>query len=177
MIAINTTYQLAPWADLLYACDEPWWRMYHAHLATRFAGELWTISDVARQKFGIAWILGVPGSGLSLAPDHIHAGKNSGHQAVGLCALFGVSAIALLGFDFMLGPRGERHHHGNHPRGLSTGPKSPSTWNDWVRDMALLAPGLAARGVKVLNASRRTAIKCFPRVTLETALHELRNSE
>src|SRR5690349_21512799 len=28
VIAINTTFKLAPWADVLFACDLPWWNHY-----------------------------------------------------------------------------------------------------------------------------------------------------
>jgi hypothetical protein len=129
---------------------------------------------VAQQKLGLAWILGVQGAGLSQDPTHIHAGKNSGHQAVGLSYLFGARRLLLLGFDFMLGPRGEKHHHGNHPPGLPGGPRKMDAW---VQDMAAVAKDLDRAGVKVWNASRRTAIKSFPRVTLETALHEIGHSE
>lgn len=172
MIVVNTTYQAAPWADLLFACDHPWWDHYFPKLAASFPGELWTVSDGARDRYGIAFILGVDAYGLSPDPTFIHTGRNSGYQAIGLAYLFGAASVVLLGFDFMLGPKGERHHHGEHPAGLSSGQRN---YQNWCRSMEGLAAGLKQKGVKVLNASRRTALKCFPRVTLETALNEIRS--
>lgn len=138
-----------------------------------FKGELWTISDAARQEFDLRWIYGTDTGGLSPTLDRIHTGKNSGYQALGLAYLFGATRVVLLGYDFSVGPRGERHWHGDHPKGLGNG--GESRYTTWAREMTKLADDLALTDCKVLNASRRTALKCFRRVTLETALDEIRN--
>lgn len=130
------------------------------------------MSEGARDQFGLAWVYSTDGSGLSRDPTYIHAGRNSGYQAISLAHLFGARRFVLLGFDMMLGTKGERHHHGEHPPGLSSGTRN---YAGWIRLMGTLAADLKADGCKVFNASRRTALHCFPRVTLETALHELRN--
>jgi hypothetical protein len=152
----------------------PWWHVYFPKLARTFPGELWTVSEVARDQFGLAWILGQDNVGLSPSSTHIHTGRNSGYQAIGLAYLFGAANVVLLGFDFMLGPGGERHHHGEHPPGLSSGQRNFQNWRTSMND---LAADLRRTSCKVLNASRRTALKCFPRVTLETALNDIRNPD
>lgn len=156
---------------MLYACDQTWWRHYFRHVATTFKGELWTISDGARQEFDLHWIFGTEGAGLSRHFDHIHTGKNSGYQAISLAYLFGASRIVLLGYDFGVGPNGLRHWHGDHPRGLGNG--GESRYVGWVREMSQLAQDLERTPCKVVNASRRTALKCYRRLTLENALHEI----
>src|SRR3990167_1144446 len=35
VIAVNTSYWLAPWADLLYFSDEVWWCWHHGGMETR----------------------------------------------------------------------------------------------------------------------------------------------
>ena len=40
VIAINDAYRMAPWADMLYACDLKWWRWHDG--APYFLGEKWT---------------------------------------------------------------------------------------------------------------------------------------
>jgi hypothetical protein len=159
----------------LYACDESWWQYYYADVATRFKGECWTVSEGARERFGLYWVHGVDKAGLAPDPNYIHTGKNSGHQAIGLAHLFGASRIVLLGFD-MMATRGEQHWHGNHPKGLTNG--TPGRYAVWCRCMEQMEIDLRRRGVcKVLNASRRTALRCFQRVTLETALDESKNPD
>lgn len=133
-----------------------------------FAGELWTISEAARERYGLRWIFGQEGGGLSPDPSYIHTGMNSGYQALHLAAVFGVQRVVLLGYDFMVGPGGRRHHHGDHPKGLGNAP--PSRYPTWVRAMDVLARDLRRTGVEVVNASRRTALRCFPRRDLSEAL-------
>lgn len=166
---------MAPWADLLYACDHPWWVVHFPRIATEFRGELWTVSEGAREQFGLRWVMGTDNAGLCPDPDRIHTGKNSGYQALGLAHLFGVRRIVLLGYDFCVGTQGEKHWHGDHPKGLGNG--GFNRYNAWVRAMEPLAVDLARAGVKVVNASRRTALKCFRRNTLENALDELRSDD
>lgn len=174
MIVVNTTYQIAPWADVLYACDQPWWVIHYPRIAREFLGELWTVSEGAREQFGIRWVMGRDQSGLSTDPSMIHTGKNSGYQAIGLAHLFGCRRILLLGFDMAVGPDGRKHWHGDHPAGLGNG--GYNRYNAWIRCMATLAQDLKRARVEVVNASRRTALKCFRRDTLENALDELRKS-
>ncbi len=150
-----------------------WWLKYFPHVATAFKGEKWTASEVARDRFGLQWIFSQDRAGLSPDPDLIHTGRNSGYQAIGLAHLFGAARVVLLGFDMMIGPRGERHWHGDHPKGLGNG--GGLRYQGWIQPMGVLAADLRKTGCEVLNASRRTALKCFPRVTLETALNEIQS--
>jgi hypothetical protein len=168
VIVVNTTYQKALWADALYACDETWWDLHFPKLATVFRGQLWTVSANAREKFGVRWIMGADGGGLSPTTTHIHQGMNSGYQAIGLAHVFGAARVTLLGYDFALGEQGQRHHHGDHPKGL--GNASPGRFPAWRTAMASLAVDAKKRGLQVVNASRRTSLKCFPRVELAAAL-------
>lgn len=143
--------------------------MHHAE-AARCQGELWTVSESAREAYDLHWIYGAGRSGLSPSPEYIHTGQNSGYQAIGLAYLFGASKITLLGFDYMTGANKERHWHGDHPKGL--GNCAPSRFPSWIQQMGVLAKDIQRAGVEITNASRRTALECYPRATLETALHD-----
>jgi hypothetical protein len=138
-----------------------------------FKGELWTVSEGARERFDLRWIFGTDAGGLAPTLDRIHTGKNSGYQAIGLAYLFGAARVVLLGFDFMVGPKGEHHWHGNHPKGLGNG--GAMRYSTWARCMDVLANDLKRTDCVVVNASRRTALRCFQRVTLEDALDEVRD--
>lgn len=137
-------------------------------MAVAFAGELWTIAEGASQRYGLRWIFGQEGSGLSPDPSYIHTGMNSGYQALHLAAVFGVRRVVLLGYDFSTGAGGRRHWHGDHPKGLGNAP--PTRYPAWARAMDELAQDLKRAGVEVINASRRTALRCFPRRDLSEAL-------
>lgn len=153
---------------MLYACDETWWIYHFPRLATLFLGELWTISEGARERFDLRWIYGSDqGSGLAPDKSMIHTGKNSGTQAIGLAHVFGASRIILLGFD-MHATGGRSHWHGDHPRGLANG--SQGRYAAWIRGLELLAEDAKRTNLSIINASRQTALRCFARQTLEDAL-------
>jgi hypothetical protein len=78
---------------------------------------------------------------------------------------FGAFRMILLGYD-MQQTGGKSHWHGDHPQGLSRS----SPLGEWVKQFRSLATDLKAQGVKVLNASRQTALDCFDRSPLEDAL-------
>jgi hypothetical protein len=166
-IAVSESWRMAPWADVLYACDLAWWK--HRGGVPDFAG-----LKLSRQD---ATALGV-----AKAPDPARLGSdsaftvsggNSGYQAILLAAGHlleqgGARRILLLGFDCQDGPAGEKHWHGRHPAPLNNpGPANYARWLGWFDR---LAPALAGLGVEVINCSRATAIAAFPRMDLETAL-------
>lgn len=107
--------------------------------------------------------------GLSRDPAAIHAGGNGGHQATGLAFHLSGGPIVLTGFDMQRGPDGALHCHPDHPPGLNN-PDEDSHFARWRTAFAALVIDLERAGVPVLNATRRTALDCCPRVPLAEAL-------
>jgi hypothetical protein len=167
IIVVNTSYLLVPRADVLYGCDRNWWahqtREVDSGRWPGFSGERWSISKEAAEEFGVRLVPHQLGEGLST--ECIHAGGNGGYQAVQLAALFGASKIILLGYDLKR-TMGRSHWHGDHPAPL----KDPQSLEDWARRLDRLVPRLVGWGIDLLNASRETALKRFPRISLEEAL-------
>lgn len=130
-----------------------------------FAGELWTVSEQARDAYGLYWIRHSQTQGFCAERDSISGGGNSGYQAVHLAATFGASKIVLLGFD-MQRTGSRSHSHGDHLKPLRNG----SNFKLFMERFVPLARDLKARGVQVVNSSRSTALRCFPLVPLEEAL-------
>lgn len=162
---INTSYQFALWADLLYAADDKWWDFYWKDIEARFKGELWTQALNAHRRYKINHITCERRDGLSQTRGIIHHGGHSGYQTMGLLHEFGVREMILVGFD-MQKLNGQTHHHGNHPKPLSqAGP-----YDYWLPNFNKLSGDLKRAGVKVVNATRITAIRVFPQVPLEDAL-------
>lgn len=61
---------------------------------------------------------------------------------------------------------GRSHWFGDHPPPLRRG----SNYARWIAEFDQLASDLKSEGVEVINASRATALTCFPRAPIEVAL-------
>lgn len=163
VIAVNDAYRLAPWAEVLYACDDKWWR-WHPDARTcagrKFALAPWrgpTLPEVTvLQNTGV--------TGLATTPGALKNGRNSGYQAINLAVHLGARRILLLGYDLQYGANGQSHWFGEHPDGAK-----PPVQTFLPHFKTLVAP-LAALGVEVINCSRQTALTCFPQQALELAL-------
>jgi hypothetical protein len=146
-------------ADAMYACDDHWWALYIKEIRTAFKGNLWTQSVPAGQKYGLnVW----PGQSIEgLGRYKIHFGGNSGHQAINLAFLLGAHKIILLGFD-MQRTNDQSHFFGDHPYHRHGQGAQPSQFTRWIVNMEGIARDLEFEGVQVINASRQTALRCFP---------------
>jgi len=165
VVVINTTFLAAPWADLLYSADFAWWHHYAAEVKEVFQGECWTQSEPAKKNYGLNYVTCERRVGLSAIPGVIHSGGNSGYQSIGLTASFGASEIVLLAFD-MQRTGGVSHHHGDHPKEL----RQSSPFATWLRSFKALSKDLKSANIRVVNASRSTALEDFDRVPLDEAL-------
>lgn len=157
VIVVNNAYQIAPWADVLYAADEKWWAWHQG--APPFEGLKYTIDPQRRAWPGLTVLRNAGPLGLESNPTGLRTGYNSGYQAINLAVHFGASRIVLLGYDMM----GD-HFFGSHPD------KTRPPFAPCLRAFATLPAPLTAAGVEVLNATRRTALTAFPCVALETIL-------
>jgi hypothetical protein len=163
VIAINNGYQVAPWADVLFAADAKWWD-WHAGV-TDFAGLRYSVTSPPAQ-YGVTVLKRSSGPGLDLQPFSLRRGQNSGYMAINLAVHLGASRILLLGYDMQRGPKGEEHWHGDHPD------KSKSSYSQFIARFESLAPAVLAVNVRVINCSPRTALPWFPRQPLREALPE-----
>jgi hypothetical protein len=162
VIAVNDAYKLAPWAEVLYACDAKWWGWHKAHVKG-FAGRKYALDRGAR---AFAELLESTGTdGLELRPWAVRTGHNSGYQAINVAVHLGAKRIILLGFDMQRGKRASGDHwFGAHPGGGRPGVEG------FHAHFSTLVKPLKAIGVEVINASRQTALTCFPRGDLRELL-------
>lgn len=151
-IVTNTTFRTCPWAGALFGFDIAWWLKYLDEVRSVFRGRLICGSRLA-PKYGLEAVA-------------LDAYRNSGACAAAIALREGAARVVLLGFDAGLGPNGETHHHGDHPVAL----RNADSMGEWPRQFALLAKDAKRRGAEIVNASRRTALTCFPRVSLDDAL-------
>lgn len=147
----NTTFKMAPWADALFAMDGKWWQFHYVQTA-EFHGRRFTTAALPATMAGVEKV-------------SITNYRNSGANCVSLAVSQGATEVVLLGFDCMLDGT-QTHWHGSHPAGMS----DARTVNVWPVLFDRLAADMKRNGVKVVNASRRTALKCFERGELAEVL-------
>lgn len=165
VIAVNDAYRIAPWADLLYACDAKWWR-WHGGVPT-FTGLKATLEPA--EFPGIRRLRRGPLLGLATAPDTLATGRNGGYQAINLAVHLGATRILLLGFD-MRRIDGRAHWFGDHPV-----PSQPDIHARAMLPCFDSLPGpLAARGVEVLNCTPGSALTVFANRPLRSILPSTR---
>lgn len=162
VIAINTTFRRAPWADALYACDASWWRIYRDEVGAGFMGERWT-QDIQARELGVRHVESQRAPGLGRRHGVIHQGGNSGYQAINIAFQAGARRIVLLGFD-MHGT----HWHGKYSNGLPN--TQPWLFKEWIKNFDVLARDLETEGVEVVNCSPGSALHAFRTSPLEDAL-------
>jgi len=169
VIVVNDSWRLCPWADVLYAADQRWWK-HHQYVLT-FKGERWTQQQGTvdwpeeAKLAGIQVIHSVNNPGISFDPQQIHTGMNSGFQALNLAVLWGATRILLLGVDMAI-LDGKRHWFGDHPRGLHRN----SPYASFSKAFILAAPQLKRAGIEVINCSLRSTLNCFPKMTIAETL-------
>lgn len=88
---------------------------------------------------------------------------NSGAGCISLAAVGLADKIIMLGYDCQK-TEGKAHWHGDHPVKLGNA-RFIEKWPDKFAELSRFV-----RHVEVINASRVTALKIFPRKTLEEAL-------
>lgn len=167
-IAINNSWKLAPWADMLFACDFAWWK--NANGCPEWPAlkvsidrracevEAWDIKYVHCLR---------PDDRLHVAERGVIGwGGNSGFHALNLAVQFGCRKIILVGFDMTL-QNGE-HWHGRHPEGMN----NPTAGNvtRWRRAVDNAATVTNALGIKVINSSPISALQSYPKMSLAEAL-------
>jgi hypothetical protein len=154
----KTVPALAPWADVLFAADAPWWRLHEAQVA-KFKG-LKVSRGLRAPIKGIHYLLSGGQNGVAQKPTHL-CGINSGQMAANLAYHFGAKRILLCGFDCKGG-----RWWGNHPKPLS----NQHHYSMWLKAAATAAAAYKKHGVDIVNCTPGSALKCFRMSTLEVEL-------
>lgn len=138
------------------------WNDHAAKVRETCDGEFWTINEHSAKVDGLNLLQSEPGGGIAKHPNTVRQGGNSGYQAIGIALLFGAARIVLLGFDMQF-TNGRKHWHKDHAKNNPTG-IALKNWRANFRELASVCP------VPIINATRETALDCFPRMSLEEAL-------
>ncbi len=161
VLAISDTYRLAPWADVLYSPDARWWEWHQDALALpcrKFA--------IQTVRSGVTRIAPGHRTLLETDPHYLSTGGHGGWQAINLAVHLGAASLILLGYDMQPDPSNADRHHffGEHPNNTHV------RYSQWLPLYDDLPRQLAAVSVTVVNATRSTAIRTVPRVSLAAAI-------
>lgn len=163
-MTVNSSWRLAPWADIHYSSDHDWWDLNIEAMREQCGGEFWTGHPSYQQPGVNRCPYDKRGRGLSKAPGVINWGGNSGYCAIGLAYQFGAAGVVLLGYD--QSDKDGSHWHGDHPAQIAKG----FNWPMWRERFGEMAKDARTLGFPILNATRKTTLDCFPRVKLEEVL-------
>lgn len=162
ILAVSDAFRLAPFADVLYSCDVRWWD-WHAGAPT-FTGRKFAMDARAKKWPDVTILENTGDTGLERKATGLRNGRNSGFQAINLAVHLGATRIVLLGYDMQPAKDGRDHWFGAHPNRV----RPP--FRLFLEHFPTIVQPLRALGVTVVNATRRTALRCFPQMPLEEAL-------
>jgi len=119
----------------------------------------WGLQSAAKHWPGVQ-IVGKTGSnGIEWRRVGIRTGNNSGYQAINLALHLGATTIVLLGYDMQ-----GTHFFGKHRDG------SLPPFAICLKNFATMVPELKAHHIRVVNCTRKTALRAFPILPLEEVL-------
>ncbi len=161
VIAVNSSYQAAPFAQILFFNDNRWWQQHAPTLEAEWNGKLVTVSQAAKGARLIKLDRATPEEGLSLNPGAVCSLRTSLQGAMNLAFHLGVTRIVLLGADMCRAEDGRTHHHKPH---LWRNKPGNETWDTQMQQLVHIVEPLKKHGVEVLNASPISRIPWWPKI-------------
>lgn len=168
IIAVNDSYRLAPWADVIYFADERWHAWHKARPEfVALNGPIVTLENaqIVRADARVHSLHTGADGGLSCSPETLNTGGNSVYQALNFAALAGAKKVILLGVD-MRSDSGRTHWHAGHPTKTHTAVYK----RIFIPAFEAVAEMVRTSGVEVINASPGTALKCFKLMEISECL-------
>jgi hypothetical protein len=163
VIAINSSYLAAPWADFLIFTDIRWWRLHHEPVSQVFQGRVVTITPT--WGTGFLTLERQRSSGLSSDPTRLALWHTTVTAALNLLAHLGAGRVGLLGLDGQRTSSGASWHHSPHPWR-----QNPRCYTYHGEALTALVGPLVALGMQVLNLNPESAHRMFPFSTIDEML-------
>lgn len=150
-VAVNTTWELDPLCDVLFAGDNKWWcqngdRVNSPARRVSLSYNAENVYGATRFKSKVA-----------------KNGYNSGCVAIEYALRQGASKVLLLGFDCSV--KHGVHHHGKHPKSPNPDAHKCQLWMKQFDRIKKFYPSAT-----IINCSRYTELETFEKSTLEDAL-------
>jgi hypothetical protein len=166
VITVNTTFKIAPWADVHYSNDNDWYETYLPEMLRDCEGRL----ICGYPKPFSSMVETIPYdtslSDLSFDGRRLCWGGNSGFAAINLAIMLGAKKIVLLGYDHDW-TDGNSHHHGDHPKHLQHKKPGFHRWTPWHERAAVT---MKKKGIEIYNCTPTTNLRSYPIVPLRQVL-------
>lgn len=175
-VVIKSSWELAPWADVLYGIDLGWWIANQG--VAQFKGLKVSPSPTVCKAFkGVRQVKLRPRAHILIDQYDEHGllilgcglrsgGGHSGFQAINLAVQFGAKRIVLVGFDMTLAHGAHWHQEG---RGVARADAGRiATWRE---EMDACAPLFESLGVTVINAAMESALTQYQKLPLTEAIY------
>lgn len=180
VLVVNSSYEAAPWAPVLYFADRRWYFEHYTRPAFKaFAGLKISCNGQpqVRSNPEISWLRrvvpnfdpthGPLGPGLAEDPAAVVSNRTSLQGAINIAAHYGVARIVLLGADMCRSVDGRTHHHSAHRWNNKPGTE---TWDVQMVQLALVVEPLKSRGIDVVNCSPISRLPWWPIMPLSDYL-------
>lgn len=162
-IAVNSSYKFAPDATTLYGADSKWWGWHQGCVSTHMVGNEKYPAFTGALKYCLArtpypdvqMLRRGPSTGLTMDPTKVALGLNGCFQSINVAVHFGATTIVLLGLDMKGG-----HFHAPHID------RSAPPFSLCIERFKTLVEPLAKLEIRIVNATPKSAVTCFPMVSL-----------
>jgi hypothetical protein len=170
VIAINSSYQIVPFADFLIFSDFNWWDHHRTRL-DGFKGQLVCASRSPIDSRLLMVRRKIP-PGLDQPNDCLPIQFTTATGAMGLAIKLGAKKLVLLGIDGRIAADGKSHHHKSHAWPLVEG------WQGRHRgDLEKMVRPLKERGIEVVLASPSAYEDLWPLVMLSSLFPFQKNED
>lgn len=147
VVAVNSSWKIAPFCDVIYAADGAWWNAYGSEV--NVSAERWTCSENAAKHHKIN------------RHGRFTSALNSGLRAIQFCLNRNAERVLLIGYDCSV--KNGVHHYGPHTK---TGNPTDINCRKWQKQFESLDLDKS----KVINCSAYTELTTFKRGNLEDFL-------
>jgi hypothetical protein len=163
VIVVNTSFQICPFADYLFAMDTRWLRI-NTDAIKKFSGTIVTVSNTFKMV-GLKRLKKAPPPGLSHKRNCVTGRRTSVQGAINLAVHLGVARIILVGVDCQPSKEGETHWHKPHKW-----PQKEDCFDAQYDDLKSTVTPLEKLGIEVINVSPYSRIDFWPQKTLDDIL-------
>ena len=159
VIAVNDSYLVCPWADILYFTDGSWFTENHLKIRKVFCGR--RIVTIAPGVGGVCRLNNSGPTGFDPHPSSLRHGSSSSYAAMHLAIHFGVKRIILLGMDFK--SRGHKVHWRSRPgRQQNAAAQNKTMQLAMLPKFEGLVEVLKERNIEVFNSSYGSLLTLWP---------------
>lgn len=174
VIAINSSYEVAPFAQYGFFGDNRWHEEHKARpdfIAFRDSAEIVTVSEPSEGVYLRKLERITPTSnanGISVNRKSLSSQWTSFQGAINLAAMLGAGRIVLLGMDGKRSAAGVSHHHKPHKWPVKGA--ANETWDRQKTQLCFAVAPLKAMGIETFNTNPDSAFDYWPYRPLEDFL-------